>query len=139
MLTYQLVNSLDVAIETLKTGNLFEKNLYFYCKINWGLTEEAQSALFLEAAHRLYFFMLSFGISESSDLFANAHTRVSSDGRHSLANILMFIWQYIDQDKVVLTLHCHMMKSWLFLFLLKAALCALKGTAGVGRLFILVL
>jgi len=34
-----------------------EKNLYFYCKINWGLTEEAQSALFLEAAHRLYSFM----------------------------------------------------------------------------------
>jgi len=33
------------------------KNLYFYCKINWGFTEEAQSALFLEAAHRLYFFM----------------------------------------------------------------------------------
>ena len=40
-----------------ENGKFVGKKSIFYCKINWGLTEEAHSALFLEAAHRLYSFM----------------------------------------------------------------------------------
>ena len=126
-----------VSTDSLKVKILQEKNLYFYCKINWGLTEEAQSALFLEASHRLYFFMFSLESWHEHECYKCKNRRHNSDGLINIpSSIFSSILTKIRMSSCLFTANGDVLADRSFL---KAALCALKGTAGSGRLFIQVL